>query len=264
MATNRRNRKIAPALAASIAAVNAAAQAPATDAAGTAVMEPPPAPTPVVPPSAEVQEQEKKDQVAAGVDPAAVQVLETLKKSGKHIKDSSISKAERKAVKASAMDILVGVGLGERSGGHGPIVRQVMVVGLKDMLKVNVVRKDMITADNLLKLLKLDTFETAAPAHLTSYLTGLKDDVSENTLETRKDNAEKAKKWVNGGMFKHYATAMEAVIALGREVHFTTDTGVISMPLDRALGVAFGRNITAAELMKAEKSVHKPAKPTKS
>lgn len=265
MARNKTTRRISGALAVQIAAVNAAAAPTGT---GTAVLETPAATTQVlvvVPPSQEVLAQAAQEVAAskvqadaAGVDPATVQALKAFEAGGKHIKDSSISKPERQLVKQSAMEVLIGVGLGDKSQGYGPVVRQVMILGLKDMLKLTSIKKDLITADNLLKLIKLDTFAADAPKHLAKYQEGLKADVAEATLGIRKANAGRAKKWIDAGMFSNYATALETVIQLGRQAEFRTDMGTITMPLDRALGVAFGRNITASELMKAnEKQVVK-------
>jgi len=256
MARNKTTRRISGALAVQIAAVNAAAAPQGT---GTAVLELPAATTQApLPPSPEVQAQaaqevaESKAQAdAAGVDPATVQALKAFEAGGKHIKDSSISKPERQLVKQSAMEVLIGVGLGDKSQGYGPVVRQVMILGLKDMLKLTSIKKDLITADNLLQLIKLDTFAADAPKHLAKYQEGLKADVGETTIATRKANAGRAKKWIDSGMFTHYATALETVVQLGRQAEFRTELGVITMPLDRALGVAFGRSITASELMKA-------------
>jgi hypothetical protein len=194
----------------------------------------------------------------AEVDEAQIVVLDNIRKLGLNVRDKSVKPADRKVAVAAAIAVMIGVGLGQKSLGYGPIVRAVLTRLLGGLLGIKVVGRDKISAKDVLKVLEMPKFAEQASAALTTYLAGLKADASENTLTSRGKNAERAKAWITGGLNEVYATSLKVVMSLGGQVNFTGDKGTISMPLDRALGVAFGRSITAAELAKApEKSVTK-------
>jgi hypothetical protein len=132
------------------------------------------------------------------------------------------------------------------------MVRQVILRLMGGKLSVKSVKRDQITADEIKAVLSVPTFAAQAKASLTSYVAGLKSEVSDATIESRKANAELAQKWIDAGMHETYLVALQIICNLGGQVSFTTDKGTISMPLNRALGVAFGRSITASELRRSD------------
>lgn len=194
----------------------------------------------------------------AEVNEHDIQVLDNIKAMSTNLRDPKVKPADRKIAVSAAIAIMIGVGLGTRSKGFGPFVRAVINRLLGGMLGIKTVGRDKFTAQDLLKVLAVPNFKQQAIAALKTYLAGLKADAAATTLESRGKHAERAKEWINGDLHESYATALKVVMQLGGQVNFKGDKGVISMPLDRALGVAFGRNITAAELAKStEKSVTK-------
>lgn len=187
-----------------------------------------------------------------------IRVLDHIKAMSTNLRDPKVKPAERKIAVTAAIAIMIGVGLGTRSKGFGPFVRAVVNRLLGGMLGVKIVNRDKFSAKDLLKVLEVATFKKQALDALKTYIAGLKADAAATTLEARGKHAERAKAWINGDLHESYATALKVVMQLGGQVNFAGEKGVISMPLDRALGVAFGRNITAAELAKSpEKSVTK-------
>jgi hypothetical protein len=249
-----------------VAALNAAAAAAlnggTSDASSVAVMERPvkvkkaPAAKPVKEVKPKVTAKVKA--AAAEVSEADVLVLDNIRKMSINVRSAEVKPEDRKIAVAAAISIMVGVGLGERSKGYGPHVRAVLTRLLGGKLGSKTVNRDKISAKDVIEICEAGTFKEQAAKALDTYLAGLKPDAGEATLATRAKNAEQAKRWVTAGLNTTYATALKVILTLGGQVNFGTDKGTISMPVDRALGVAFGRSITASELAKAgEKGVTK-------
>lgn len=192
---------------------------------------------------------------AAQTEESTISVLEAVKATGVNLRSQMVDKKDRAVATTAAIDVLIGVGLGERAKGFGPIVRQVLIGLLKVKLGVKTVKRDQITAKNLQAVLGVKDFTKNAKAALATYLKSFDGkEVGEATIKARGHNTELANRWIDADMGEVYETALKVICTLGGTVHFDG----ISMPVDRALGVAFGRNITASELFKAkEKSVSK-------
>jgi hypothetical protein len=176
---------------------------------------------------------------------AQIAVLDQVEASGVNLRSPEVPAAQRTITQQAALTVCEGVGLGNKSGGYGPLTRSTMIAMVKVHLNKKVAKREDITADNLEAILTDKDFQAKANVALTKHLEGLKSDVTADTVVARTKNAALAKKWIDTGMHASYLAAIRALKDLGGQAHF----GKISMPLNRALGVAFGRNITAAELV---------------
>lgn len=195
-------------------------------------------------------------------NPNSVAALDAIMDSGQRLDDPNIPAPVRAIAVEAAMAILISVGLGQKSGGAGPMLRQVIKIELaKDG---NPVSKTTITRARLIECMSRADFQTSALATLDAYLTGNLDkhklkmeNLSEATLDARKGNSALARQWLTAGTHKSYIDSLNGVWEMGDQCHFDS----ISMPLDRALAVAFGSNITASELFRAKtRSMSKSAK----
>jgi outer membrane biosynthesis protein TonB len=176
---------------------------------------------------------------------------------GKHMRDSKISKEERKAAHVAAVETALAIGLGERAAGYGPIIRSVILRMVKGTFNLKSVQIQSVNSATIRAILSDATFKTKAITALEEHLADVKEraakllaktgrETSATTLETRAENTEKARKWINGGLNESYLQSLVVIEQLGNRV---TLNG-IAIPIDRLLGVAFGKNITAGELFK--------------
>lgn len=187
-----------------------------------------------------------------GVSTAGLAALNAAEQSGADIRSSKVSKKERKLVKQGAVEVLLAVGLGQRSQGYGPILRQVIIKGLKATTGGKRIGIKDITADALVTYLSRKGIAEEMAEILTTHMDGLEtEDVAATTIEQRTKNLVLAKAWIAAKMAKTYVTALKTVIKLGSQVTFTIEHGTMTLPLNRALGVAYGRSISAAELFRA-------------
>lgn len=258
----RRSKQASPALQASIAAL----------AAGTATLD---APAPVVAPNTAGTEPSAAERglatadptQALGLQPGAIAAVQAA--IGKNLRDSQVSKQERKVVKDASLDIAMGVGLGESAEtndeqvGYGPMTRTLIIKMMKTTItKGKAVKITDLSRINIQKVLGLPNFAAVAAATLDAYLLELEalavsrgKTPAQTTLDARKANAELTRTWIKNGLNTVYSQALDNLTQFGGQIPFGNG---VTMPLDRALGVAFGRNITASELYRSNN-----VKPTK-
>ena len=179
---------------------------------------------------------------------------------------SKISKKERQAVYAAALDMIMALGLGEtnqvnkESVGFGPLTRVVFIRLIKANLQkldptLKTVKIEHLNESNLRAVLTMPDLTKAGHSTLDLYLGELELNATKKnriiaaaTVKTRNRNAKLARRFLDSGVAKELVTALDAIVQLGREVRY----GQVRMPLDRAVGVALGRSIGAAELFKSD------------
>src|ERR1035437_9340133 len=197
---------------------------------------------------------------ALGLTPGASAAVMATK--GKNLRDSTISKRERKAAHVAAVENCLAIGLGEKAAGHGPITRSVLLRMAKSTFNLKSVQIANINSVTLRAILGDINFKANAHAALAAHLADLQaraakvtaktgKETSATTLETRTENVAKAKKWIDAGMNAVYLQSLTVIEQLGNRI---TISG-IALPVDRLLGVAFGKNITASELLKGSDTV---------
>ncbi len=249
VATGRRISKKAAAAAALLAA---------TGGGGVAVLEQPGTTIAALPEAAAAKD--------LGVSEAGLRAVKDAAKSGVNLRDAKTSKAQREAVKQGSLEILLGVGLGAKSQGYGPIVQRVIIITIGQACGIKRVSTADITAANVIKALTTKTVATDLPANLATYIKELeaktnKDGsakvVSKDTADTRAKNLKLAQSWVAIGMHKSYVSAIKNVIKLGGSINTPVIHGMMTLPVDRALGMAFGRSITASESVRQTRKLAK-------
>jgi hypothetical protein len=197
-----------------------------------------------VAPAAERAELVQQDGNA--VTAAAIEKLDDIAANDVNLRSPEVKPEDRKVSKETALMVAMQVGLGNKSGGAGPMIRSDIAWAMKGVLNKKTLKREDFTAASLTVLLSLpDCQDRLRKAH-TEHLAELeKHEVTDDTKVARGKQAAFASKWIEAGMHASYLTGIQVLVNLGGQVQF----GKIAMPLDRALGVAFGRNITAAELV---------------
>jgi hypothetical protein len=187
---------------------------------------------------------------------AGIKAIDAAKDVNVH--DSTLNHDQRKFLRHASLDVLTGVGLGNKSGGYGPYVRTVVIallgvlLGKTESLKTGrrTVTKEEITQVSIRSVLCLADFQVQALATLAKHLAGLKPDASGDALKTRTKNEKLAKDWITTGMHASYVTAIDKIGEFGGECDLGNG---IKMPLDWALRLSYGRNLTAKDANKSNK-----------
>jgi hypothetical protein len=185
---------------------------------------------------------------AIGLDEQSARMLADAAALGHRLRDPAVSKAERQAAKKAAMRAMMALGLAPKSEGHGPMVRATLNRLMAAELGEKVVKRDQIAVELVLRVLTGKAVKRDGLKALDVYAKALKPDVSADTIKARKANFALAKLWFEGGGPKVYADALRVIKGLGGQVLWSKGT----ISLDRAMGLALGRNITAAEVAKDE------------
>jgi hypothetical protein len=185
---------------------------------------------------------------------AGLAALEHVENNDVNLRDPTISKQDRSLTRDTAIEVCIQIGLGNKSGGFGPMVRSVISILLRDRLKKKVASRDDFTAENIEAVLTLEDFQSSAANVLADYVTGLKQDAAETTLKYRDRNHKLAIAWIETGMHASYLAALRVLKQLGNRVQFGKGESAVDLPLNDALAIAYGRNLTASVLLKRHKA----------
>jgi hypothetical protein len=200
-----------------------------------------------------------KQAKALNLDEATIACLAAIEGNLQAIRSKATTKVDReKAIKALAKAVL-SLGLGVRSGGHGPLVRLAIKAVLLAMLGdegVKVLKKDRISVDLVVKACRRKSIQSDGIKALKGIEAKLAEGdvksearigkaVSPATLATRKANLAQARAWFDHAGPKLYALGWTGLKALGvSKINYSGG----SFFLDRAAALALGASVTAAEV----------------
>jgi len=177
-----------------------------------------------------------------------------LRANGTSLRSPKLSKDERQLALSSSARHLMEVSLGQKRGGAGPLAKRVMIVMMAQKLTaltgktVKVVQKPQVTADLVLGILSDKAFVEKAKATLDQLVKSLPAIVGDDKDKVKARKAERDKNrmlamdWLTSGRWQVYRAAVENCKDL---TNVTYDK--VCMPVNRALGVGFGKPITASE-----------------
>ena len=213
-------------------------------------------------------------QTLTGTDSGTTAVLDAAAatvRAGTSLRNPAISKANRKLANLAAAKTVFALGLGAgaapkpknvgtmpkpstKATGHGPICRQVVKRTIANIHGKETVSGTDIDPQIVINVLSRKDFATQAKITLKVILDELAvsdakrkeagEVVKPSTLANRARNIALANAWIKDLAFRAYMKAVIVLADLGQGLSW--HGGQIT--LTRAMGLAFGRNISAAEL----------------
>jgi hypothetical protein len=190
----------------------------------------------------------------SGVSERLLAALDAAADEAIPLRSARVTRERRLEVRAAALHVMAGVGIGGMSGVYGPAIRHVLVSLLSRRLGGRTVTTFDVTADELRAVLAKSTFRDEA----LKILDGSAKDGPNGIRTVPAASLAPARDWLRTGMHEAYYNAVTMVMALGGQIHFED----VTMSCDGALAMAFKRHVSSKkppEPKPAKKG--KPARP---
>ena len=201
-----------------------------------------------------------------GVSSSDVAVLEQAEHTmaaGVKLDSPKVPKKDRKAAIIAAVKVVLALGLGanaksdKKAHGHGHITRLILKRLLAKAFGKELTAKEDIDPQVVIDLLNREGFAKDGLAELGLYLdertkadaelAGKGRKVSEDTRVARLKGSNLTKAWFDQAGFKVYSTSLKVITQARVGINWNGN----SIKLSRAMGLALGKNVTAAEVANA-------------